>query len=268
MQFTITVLPGDGIGPDVVDEAVKVLEAAGRRFGHQFELRYGIVGGRAIDETGTPLPDETLELCRSADAILFGGTDPGRFVPTYMIFSANVRPDVFLLTQNALADNTFMNVTRDLYGDQIWIPAMQDSAKAFQIYVSEVQSGKRQAHADLKIENGRVQVSGALGVMGAIVSLPVAVPMFLLARIGEVIDNPSDQHFSTQVLPRRYWARVQGFRVCGFQMLSFVGSLLGGVLILDYGYGVTFGLACVSRIASGLIMAAYFGLGRRPALEG
>ena len=72
MQFSITVLPRDGIGPDVVDEAVKVLEAAGRRFGHQFELRYGIVGGRAIDETGTPLPDETLELCRSADAILFG----------------------------------------------------------------------------------------------------------------------------------------------------------------------------------------------------
>jgi MFS family permease len=126
----------------------------------------------------------------------------------------------------------------------------------------------RRFGATLTILPARAIGGGALGVMGAIVSLPVAVPMFLLARIGEVIDNPSDQHFSTQVLPRRYWARVQGFRVCGFQMLSFVGSLLGGVLILDYGYGVTFGLACVSRIASGLIMAAYFGLGRRPALEG
>ena len=44
-----------------------------------------------------------------------------------------------------------------------------------------------------------------------------------------------------------------------------LGSLLGGVLILDYGYAVTFGIACASRIASGLIMAAFFGLGRRPA---
>jgi len=93
MQFSITVLPGDGIGPDVVDEAVKVLEAAGRRFGHQFELRYGIVGGRAIDETGTPLPDETLELCRSADAILFGAVGG----PQWEGPEATVRPEDGLL---------------------------------------------------------------------------------------------------------------------------------------------------------------------------
>ncbi len=123
----------------------------------------------------------------------------------------------------------------------------------------------RRFGATLTILPARVINGGALGIMGAIVSLPVAVPMFLLARIGEVIDNPSDQHFSTQVLPRRYWARIQGFRVCGFQILSFFGSLLGGMLILDYGYAVTFGIACASRIASGLIMAAFFGLGRRPA---
>ncbi|NKB68285.1 MAG: MFS transporter [Candidatus Latescibacteria bacterium] len=100
----------------------------------------------------------------------------------------------------------------------------------------------------------------AVGIMGPLISLPLAVPMFLLVRIGEVIDNPSDQHFSTQVLPRRFWARVQGFRVCGFQLLSFVGSLLGGVLIIDYGYWAAFGLACGARITSGLIMAAFFGL--------
>ena len=89
MQFSITVLPGDGIGPDVVDEAVKVLEAAGRRFGHQFDLRYGIVGGRAIDEAGTPLPDETLELCRSTDAILFGAVGGPRWEGP----QATVRPE-------------------------------------------------------------------------------------------------------------------------------------------------------------------------------
>ena len=93
MEFSITVLPGDGIGPEVVDEAVKVLEAAGRRFGHTFELRYGIVGGRAIDETGNPLPDETLELCRSADAILFGAVGGPRWEGP----EATVRPEDGLL---------------------------------------------------------------------------------------------------------------------------------------------------------------------------
>ncbi len=112
----------------------------------------------------------------------------------------------------------------------------------------------------LTILPARTMGGSALGIMGAFISLPLAVPMFLLVRIGEVIDNPSDQHFSTQVLPRRYWARIQGLRVCGFQLLNFLGSLIGGTLILDYGYGAAFGLACASRIASGFTMAAFFGL--------
>jgi hypothetical protein len=99
------------------------------------------------------------------NAIFFGGTDPGRFVPTYMIYSAKVRPDVYLITQNALADNTYMNVMRDLYGDQIWIPSPIDSNRAFQMYVQGVQSGKIQAGADVKTEGGKVQVQGVGGVM-------------------------------------------------------------------------------------------------------
>ena len=58
-----------------------------------------------------------------------------------------------------------MSVERDLYGDEIWIPSKEDSAEAFNIYVDEVQRGVRQANGDLRIENGRVQVTGALGVM-------------------------------------------------------------------------------------------------------
>jgi tetratricopeptide (TPR) repeat protein len=143
-------------------------EQHGHDFGWQFgnyQLRGADAISEELDPNEEPLPNPTFPPEMTQNAIFFGGTDPGRFVPTYMIYSARVREDVYLITQNALADNTFMNVTRDLYGDQIWIPAMQDSATAFQIYVSEVQSGKRQPHADLKIENGRVQVSGALGVM-------------------------------------------------------------------------------------------------------
>ena len=71
MEFKLAVLPGDGIGPAVIAEAVRVLEAVGRRFGHDFELSDGAIGGNAIDSTGTALPDETQELCDQADAVLF-----------------------------------------------------------------------------------------------------------------------------------------------------------------------------------------------------
>jgi tetratricopeptide (TPR) repeat protein len=137
-------------------------------YGWQFG-NYQLRGADAITEEleadQEPLPDPVFPLPMEPSAIFFGGTDPGRFVPTYMIYSAKVRPDVFLITQNALADNTYMSTMRDLYGNPIWIPTPDDSARAFQVYVDEVQSGKRPKNAALTIENGRVQVSGALGVM-------------------------------------------------------------------------------------------------------
>jgi len=110
-------------------------------------------------------PNKNYPQPMEANAIFFGGTDPGRFVPTYMIYSAKVRQDVYLITQNALADNTYMNVMRDLYGDQIWIPSPLDSNRAFQLYVQGVQSGKIKAGADVKTEGGKVQVQGVGGVM-------------------------------------------------------------------------------------------------------
>ena len=68
----IAVLPGDGVGPEVTREAVKVLKSAGVRFGIPLEFEEGIVGGAAIDTRGTPLPPETWNLCQASDAILFG----------------------------------------------------------------------------------------------------------------------------------------------------------------------------------------------------
>ena len=77
MQLSLAVLPGDGIGPDVTAEAVKVLEAVGSRFGHDFRLDYGLVGGVAIDKTGQALTGDTLRMCRSAQAVLLGAVgDP------------------------------------------------------------------------------------------------------------------------------------------------------------------------------------------------
>ena len=90
------------------------------------------------------------------NAIFFGGTDPGRFVPTYMIYSAKVRPDVYLITQNALADDTYLDVMRDLYGDQIWIPSGLDLKKAFTMYSQKY---------NVAGTGGRLVVEGADAVM-------------------------------------------------------------------------------------------------------
>lgn len=72
MKKNIAVLPGDGIGPEVAKGAVEILGAIGERFGHEFIFQYGMIGGAAIDYAGTPLPNDTLDLCRQADAILLG----------------------------------------------------------------------------------------------------------------------------------------------------------------------------------------------------
>jgi 3-isopropylmalate dehydrogenase len=68
----IAVIAGDGIGPEVVAEAEKVLKKTEELFGYQFELEHGLFGGIAIDEKGTPLPQDTLEMCQRADAVLLG----------------------------------------------------------------------------------------------------------------------------------------------------------------------------------------------------
>ncbi len=71
-SFKIAVLPGDGIGPEVMAEARRVLTAVGQKFSLQFELTEARVGGIAIDVDGRALPEETVRVCRESDAILFG----------------------------------------------------------------------------------------------------------------------------------------------------------------------------------------------------
>lgn len=72
MKKTIAVLPGDGIGPEVIEQAVNVLKKIAEKFHHEFTFQYGLIGASAMDKTGFPLPDETLRLCQNSDAILFG----------------------------------------------------------------------------------------------------------------------------------------------------------------------------------------------------
>jgi 3-isopropylmalate dehydrogenase len=97
VEFKIAVLAGDGIGPEVTAEGVKVLEAVGRAFGHRMELEYGDVGGISIDNHGTPLLPEVRRLAESADAVLFGSVGG----PKWDDPSASVRPEDGLLLLRA-----------------------------------------------------------------------------------------------------------------------------------------------------------------------
>jgi len=69
MKFNIAVLPGDGIGPEITGQAVSVLNKIAEIYGHEFNMQEGLMGGCSIDKYGEPLPEETLKLCRSSDAV-------------------------------------------------------------------------------------------------------------------------------------------------------------------------------------------------------
>ena len=93
MKATITVLPGDGIGPEVTGAAVAVLTDIAARFGHEFTFQEALFGGCAIDATGDSLPDATIKTCESGDAILLGAVGG----PKWSDPSAKVRPEQGLL---------------------------------------------------------------------------------------------------------------------------------------------------------------------------
>lgn len=91
MKAEILTLPGDGIGPEIVSSAVRVLDRVAERFGHTFVCREGLIGGAAIDAAGTPLPEDTVRAAHAADAVLLGavGGDKWDALP--------VRPESALL---------------------------------------------------------------------------------------------------------------------------------------------------------------------------
>ena len=109
MNYTIGLIPGDGIGPDIVTASCKVLDAVGAKFGHKFTYNTYLAGGCAIDETGDPLPKETLDGCLKSDAVLLGAVGgpkwdnlPGKKRPEQALMGlrggmrvfANLRPAV------------------------------------------------------------------------------------------------------------------------------------------------------------------------------
>ncbi len=93
MTKKIAILPGDGIGPEIIHEAVKVLECLQRDYGLDIEMEQANVGGAAYDESGSPLPEATLNLCKAADAILLGAVGG----PQYESLERDLRPEKGLL---------------------------------------------------------------------------------------------------------------------------------------------------------------------------
>ena len=94
MEKKIAVILGDGIGPEVTNESIKVLNMIAKQYGHRFSYAYALMGAVAIDETGNPLPDETIAICKNSDGILFGAIGDPKYDndPT-----AKLRPEQGLL---------------------------------------------------------------------------------------------------------------------------------------------------------------------------
>jgi 3-isopropylmalate dehydrogenase len=174
----IAVLPGDGIGAEVIAEAEKVLHAVGERFGHRLEMERALVGGAAMDITGHPLPEETMSVCEASDAVLFGAVgdpkydDPRAKVrPEQALFGlrkglglfANLRP---VRVHAALADASPLRlelvagvdliVVRELTGGIYFgEPRLEGSERAVDTMVYTRFEVERIAHVAFRIAQGR-----------------------------------------------------------------------------------------------------------------
>ncbi len=94
MKIKLAILPGDGIGPEIIEQAMKAVNAVVKKFNHELEYEYALTGAVAIDKTGDPYPEETHQICMNADAVLFGAIGDPRFDNNP---KAPVRPEQGLL---------------------------------------------------------------------------------------------------------------------------------------------------------------------------
>ena len=154
MKLSIAVLPGDGIGPEIMTEGVKVMKVVAEKFGHEFCFKEAICGAHAIDEVGDPFPEDTFQTCLNADAVLFAAVGDPRFDndPTAKVrpeqgllamrkklgLFANVRPVATfdcLLHKSPLKDELLKGadfvVIRELTGGMYFGEKYQDNDKAY-----------------------------------------------------------------------------------------------------------------------------------------
>lgn len=115
MNYKIAVIKGDGIGPEIVDEAIKVLNRVGEKFNHKFEYTEAFAGGVAIDLKGVPLPDESLEICKNNDALLFGAVGG----PKWDSLPSNLRPEIGGLLALRKGLNLYTNIRPAIMFDEL-----------------------------------------------------------------------------------------------------------------------------------------------------
>ena len=180
----IAVIPGDGIGPEVVEQTIVVLNAVGRKFNHRFYFEEVLMGGTAIDAVGVPLPDETLEICRNSDAVLLGAVGgpkwdnmPGDLRPEAGLLGirkalglfANIRPAKLfpqLKSASTLKEEVFAEdgldilvvreLTGDLYfGDKGREELPQGGQRAWDVAVYTTHEVERVARVAFDIARGR-----------------------------------------------------------------------------------------------------------------
>ncbi|MCD7777784.1 MAG: 3-isopropylmalate dehydrogenase [Clostridiales bacterium] len=166
MNFKIAVVAGDGIGPEVMEENIKVLNAVGEKFGHKFEYEYVLGGGCAIDKYGEPLPQHTIDVCKASDSVLLGAvggwqwdTLPGDKRPEKALLGlrgalglyANLRPATLHqalagacpLKPELVADGVDIMVVRELTGGMYFgekgrkMTDMGEAAYDVEIYAEE-----------------------------------------------------------------------------------------------------------------------------------
>lgn len=139
MEYNIAVIKGDGIGPDIVEEAIKVLDKIGEKYEHKFRYKEVLAGGAAIDATGHPLPKETIDICKASDSVILGAvggwqwdTLPGHLRPEKALLGlreelelyANIRPAIMYkelknacpIKDEIIGDGLDIVVVRELTG--------------------------------------------------------------------------------------------------------------------------------------------------------
>ena len=107
-NYKITLLKGDGIGPEIVNQAVKVLDKTAEKFNFTVDYDEALLGGCAIDATGVPLPDETVEKCKASDSVLLGAVGG----PKWDKLPGDQRPEKGLLESEAHSDFLLISVLR------------------------------------------------------------------------------------------------------------------------------------------------------------
>ena len=97
MNFNIAVIKGDGIGPEIVNEAIKVLDKVAAKYNHTFNYTEVLMGGCSIDATGVPLTDEAIEVCKASDAVLLGSIGGDTTTSPWYKLEPSLRPEAGLL---------------------------------------------------------------------------------------------------------------------------------------------------------------------------